>query len=168
MRRLPSVGPSPGTPPNGGSSLRTGALELFGHGAPTCVTQRPGVVPLVQISDDSPACRRRRQDRLHVIVERDLSLDVLRSDSSARRSAALLGCSSTALRRAPAPRSPGRSWLDIHDRLAATRARPLALDLGAHLWFSSSTVHAITVDARQRRCLPTRKPAGPYPLVRQQ
>ena len=159
---------SPRAPPDGGSGLRTGALELLSHGTPACVAEHPGVVPLAQISDDSPACRWRRQHRLHVIVERDVNLYVLRGDRAGRRSSALLGCCPAALRGTPTPRSPGRSRSNFQDRLATTRARPLALVLGGHFWCSSSTVHAITVDARQRRCLPTRKPAGPYPLVRQQ
>jgi len=31
--------------PDGGSGLRAGALELVGHGAPTCVAELPGGVP---------------------------------------------------------------------------------------------------------------------------
>ena len=50
---------------------------------------------------------------------------------------------------------------DVDDGLTASRARPIGLGLLVvlgHRWRSSSSVQAITVDARQRRCLPTRKP----------
>ena len=163
--------PSACTPSNGRMGLRTGALELVGHGAPPRVTELPGVVSLTQVPHDAPAGGRRRQHRLHVVVEGDVDLDVLRGDRSGRRGSPFLGCCSAALRRAPPPWSSWQSRKDVDDGLTASRAGPhglVRLLLLGHRWRSSSSVHAITVDARQRTCLPTRKPVGPYPLVRQQ
>lgn len=67
-----------------------GAMKLLRYGTPACVVEHACVVPLAQLSNDSPARCWRRQHCPHVVVEGGFDLNVFCGDRARLRGSSLL------------------------------------------------------------------------------
>lgn len=128
--------------------VRHEPVEFRGNGAPLDGLQLTRAIPLSQLAQDPAAGSWRLQDHRDTCIEGERSSGCVPT---------LVEGGPPASRRAPPPWPPPARRYDDEELSTA----PLARALDDHGSRSRPSVHSMTVAARQRRCLPTRKPFGP-------
>lgn len=136
------------------------AKQIVDDVAPPAVIETTGGGTINQFLEDSAAGRRGLKDGPDVVLDVDRVLDKPDGNRSAVcRPSLLRGHPATQLG-TPSLRSPRMAVEHLVDRPLTARAGTGAQPVGTHPRFSSPSVHAMTVAARQRRCFPIRIPLG--------
>lgn len=151
------VSPSPPRPVVG----TTQAGEFVSDTAPLGVQQFAPGLSIGKSSQHASAGAGRVEDRADVLVEAGRFFDVGNRRPSAFSGAPFLRGEASAFLTAPSPRTSRRPLGRGDKRPPASGA---LLD---HCSSSSRSDHSKTLLGCQRRCLPTRNPFGPLPVVRQ-
>ena len=158
---LASSGESASSPPSWPLARATQAGELVGDAAPLGVRELVPGLAVGERSQHASAGPGGVEHRADVLVETGRFLDVGNRRASAFGGASFLRGEASAFLAAPSPRASRRPLCSGDERPSASGA---LLD---HCSSSSRSDHSKTVRGCQRRCLPTRNPLGPLPVVRQ-